>query len=93
MSDIIFVDGLMIKPPHEKAPDFVKCAISIKREALITWLRAQTDEWINIDVKESKKGAWYASVNDWSPQKKDSNSQPASESSSSSDDFKDDIPF
>ena len=52
MSDIIFVDGLMIKPPHEKAPDFVKCAISIKREALITWLRTQTDEWINIDVKE-----------------------------------------
>ena len=39
-----FVDGLMAKKPNEKAPDFVKCAISIKRADLITWLTGQTAE-------------------------------------------------
>ena len=27
-----FVDGLIVKAPHERAPDFVKCQISIKRK-------------------------------------------------------------
>ena len=64
-----FVNGLMIKPPHEKAPDFVKCAISIRREELMTFLMGKTDEWINIDVKSSKKtGKWYAQVNHFKPE-------------------------
>ena len=62
-----FVDGLMAKKPNEKAPDFVKCAISIKRADLITWLTGQTDEWINVQVKESKGGKWYAEVDTWKP--------------------------
>ena len=67
MSDVKFVDGLMVKKPHQNAPDFVKGSLSIKREELITWLQAQQGEWINIDLKESKKGSWYAQVNDWQP--------------------------
>ena len=62
-----FVDGLMAKKPNEKAPDFVKCALSIKREDLITWLTGQTDEWINVQVKESKGGKWYAEGDTWKP--------------------------
>tara|TARA_R100000935_G_scaffold15147_1_gene30144 strand:- start:2097 stop:2303 length:207 start_codon:yes stop_codon:yes gene_type:complete len=62
-----FVDGLMAKKPNEKAPDFVKCALSIKREDLIAWLTGQTDEWINVQVKESKGGKWYAEVDTWKP--------------------------
>ena len=95
MSDIQFVNGLIIKPPHEKAPDFVKAAISIKREELLTWLRTQTDEWINIDVKESKGGKWYAAVNDWKP---DDNSRQGSPSvatpanAAASGDFDDELP-
>ena len=68
MSDKQFIDGLFIKPPHERAPDFVKCSISIKRKDLGNWLRGKDDEWINIDVKEGKSGKWYAEVNDWKPQ-------------------------
>ena len=68
MSDVQFVDGLMVKKPHQNAPDFVKAGLSIKREDLIKWLQGQSGEWINIDVKESKKGSWYAQVNDWQPQ-------------------------
>lgn len=71
MSDIEFVDGLIVKPPHEKAPDFVKAGISIKRKDLGNWLRGKTDDWINIDVKESKDGKWYCSVSTWKPKAKD----------------------
>ena len=62
-----FVDGLMAKKPNEKAPDFVKCALSIKRTDLIAWLTGQTDDWINVQVKESKGGKWYAEVDTWKP--------------------------
>lgn len=62
-----FVDGLIIKAPNDKAPDFVKCSISFKRKELGNWLRAKEGEWINIDVKVSKAGKWYAEVNNWSP--------------------------
>lgn len=67
MSEVKFVDGLMVKKPHGNAPDFVKANLSIKREDLIKWLQEQSGEWINVDVKESKKGSWYAQVNDWEP--------------------------
>ena len=66
-----FVDGLIVKKPNDNAPDFVKCAISIKRSELISWLSTRTEDWINLDVKESKKGSWYASVNDFKPSKQD----------------------
>jgi hypothetical protein len=68
-----FVDGLFVKAPHEKAPDFVKAQISIKVEDLGKWLRAKYKEslanegWINLDVKESKSGKWYAAVSNYKP--------------------------
>jgi len=70
-----FVDGLIIKAPHPKAPEFVKGAISIKREALIAWLTTQTEEWINLDIKVAKTGKWYASVNEWKKPEQKLNSQ------------------
>ena len=73
MSDkkVEFVDGLFVDKPHDKAPDFIKCSISIKRSALISWLSQKEDDRINIDVKESKAGKYYASVNDFKPSKQD----------------------
>ena len=62
-----FVNGLIVKPPHELAPDFVKCTISIKRADLGNWLRGKSDDWINIDVKESRSGKWYAAVSTYKP--------------------------
>ena len=70
MSDIKFVDGLIVKKPHDNAPDFVKLEISIKRADLGNWLRNEKEEWINIQVKESKQGKLYAAVNDWKPEAK-----------------------
>lgn len=78
MSDEVeFIDGLIFKPPHEKAPDFVICKFSIKREQLIEWLEDRDDEWINADVKESKGGKYYASVDNWKPNQERQESQPA----------------
>jgi hypothetical protein len=92
--EIEFVDGLIVKPPHERAPDFVKAQISIKVEDLGLWLRAKHkagEEWVNLDVKESKKGGWYASVSTFKPKEKpkEEPKKPAGRF----DDMADDIPF
>ena len=63
----IFVNGLMAKKPRDQAPDWVKCNISIKREELIAWLGAESKDWINVQVCESKGGKWYAEVDTWEP--------------------------
>ena len=60
-----FIDGLMVKKPNEKAPEFVIAKLSIKREALIEWLQSKEGEWINADIKLSKKGSYYAQVDNW----------------------------
>ena len=85
-----FVDGLFVKAPHDNAPDFVKCTISIKRKDLGNWLRKKTDEWINLDVKVSKDGKWYAQINTWKKPEATSTEAPAQERKSFEDD---DIPF
>jgi hypothetical protein len=90
--EIEFVDGLIVKAPNPKAPDFVKASISIKVEDLGKWLRAkykgslESDGWINIDVKESKAGKWYAAVSNFKPKSKEQ--RDAAEPRDS-----DDIPF
>ena len=71
--EIEFVDGVIVKAPHENAPDFVKASISIKVEALGMWLRAKHkagEEWVNVDVKEAKSGKWYAAVSNFKPGEK-----------------------
>ena len=88
--EIEFADGLIVKAPHEKAPDFVKAQISIKVEDMGKWLREKYkagEEWVNLDVKVSKGGRWYASVSKFKPKEKDA---PAP---SGFKDMKDDIPF
>lgn len=68
MSDEIqFVKGLLVKAPHERAPDFVKASISIKVAELQEWLSTQSGEWVNIDVKEARSGKWFAAVNTFKP--------------------------
>ena len=67
MAEIKFPEGILAKKPHENAPDFVKAKLSIKKDDLITWLKMQDSEWINLDLKESQKGGYYLSVDDWKP--------------------------
>lgn len=87
--EIEFVDGLIVKAPNPKAPDFVKASIAIKVEDLGKWLRAKYkagNEWVNIDVKEAKSGKWYAALSTYKPKDKGGKAKP-------SHDDGDDIPF
>jgi hypothetical protein len=67
MNEAKYLNGLIAKPPHEKAPDFVKCKLSIKRAELMQSLHDMDGEWINLVVKESKGGKWYAQIDEWKP--------------------------
>lgn len=67
MSDIKFIDGLIVKAPHNNAPEYVKAKLSIKREELIAWLTQQDGEWVNAEIKESQGGKWYCAVDTWKP--------------------------
>lgn len=71
MSDTAeFPNGLIVKAPHERAPDFVKARISIKVADLGVWLGEKQkagEEWVNLDVKVAKTGTWYAQVSTFKP--------------------------
>jgi len=63
----IFVNGLSAKKPRDNAPDWIKCNISLKVDDLKAWLAEQNEEWVNVQVCESKNGNWYAEVDTWKP--------------------------
>ena len=64
----IFADGLIFKKPSEKAPDFVKGNLSFKVEEFKKFLDENINNgWVNIDLKESSGGKYYAELNTWKP--------------------------
>lgn len=96
----VFVDGMIVKAPHQNAPDFVKLAISIKCRELLDFMKEhQKDGWLNIDVKESKGGKLYAELNTFKPTQGESakhgmqQAKAAAEPAPAVDDFNDNIPF
>lgn len=95
MSDIEFVPGLIVKAPHERAPEFVKAQISIKREELLAFLKDKEDEWINADVKVSKGGRWYCAVSNFKKEAKEGGQEPRRGGSSKvgGGSIEDEIPF
>jgi len=76
MSEIQWVGGLFVNKPHEKAPDFIKCNLSMKVTDLFEWLDknqhlADDNGYIKVVVKESKQGKWYCCVDDFKPKAKE----------------------
>lgn len=70
-----FVDGMIIKKPHENAPDWVKAKMSLKLDEFKAWVSAAEKadpsiEWINIDIKQSQGGKLYAERDNWKPEEK-----------------------
>ena len=79
-----FVDGMIVKRPHENRPAFVKATISIKLDSFKGWVGGFVkanpgDEWINIDIKESQNGKLYAERNTYRPEKKQAAPDPKPE--------------
>ena len=93
MSDIIFVNGLGARKPHENAPSFVIADLSVKVADLHEWLNtnqglANDAGYINLSLKESKAGKFYIAVNDYKPKSETpSVKQPANDIDDS------DVPF
>ena len=46
----------------ERAPDFIIAKLGLKREDLIAWLEQQPGEWVNVELRRSKAGKYYAAV-------------------------------
>ena len=72
----IFPDGLTWKDPAEKAPTWIKGQIHVNAAKLTQWLQSNPGliserGYIVFDLKESKKGGLYFSVNTWKPTKQD----------------------
>lgn len=65
-----FPQGISAFKPNDKAPSFIKANISIKKADLIDWLNSQGDT-VKLDLKESREGKYYLSVNDFTPTQKD----------------------
>ncbi len=62
-----FPKGLYVKKPNEKAPDYVIGAISVHVADFKEYLEQVSGEWLNMDIKNSKEGKFYAEVNLWKP--------------------------
>lgn len=61
-----FVSGIAFYKPNEKAPKWVICKGKIIKKDLLAWLETQ-DDVIRIDIKESKKGTYYADIDNYKP--------------------------
>lgn len=94
MTDVIFVDGMRVFKPNDRAPSFVKAAIEINLDELKKWLANQDGEKVRVDMKESKNGNYYLAVNTFVPDPNRAQSQPAGNRATPSNDFEDDsLPF
>lgn len=65
--EVKFVDGLRAFKPHANAPEFVKAALEINISELRDWLDAQQGDKVRLDLKESRSGTYYCSVNNFTP--------------------------
>lgn len=67
MGETKFAEGFIAKAPNAKAPEYVKARLSIARKDAIAWLQSLHDDWVSVEIKESKNGKWYCAVDTWKP--------------------------
>lgn len=63
-----FAKGLFFKLPHDNAPDYVKGTLLINPKDAIEFIKEHQDQkWLALDMKVSKEGKPYLSINDFKP--------------------------
>ena len=70
MSDVEFPDGMYAAKPVSNRPEWIKAVIDIKLEDAIQFLeqqKAQGETRIQLEVRESKGGKFYAAIDRWKP--------------------------
>jgi hypothetical protein len=72
MEDFIFGKGIRAFDPHEKVKDFIKLNVVIDSE-LIDFYNEHRNEngKVNLDLRISKKGTYYFTLNTWKPKKQE----------------------
>jgi hypothetical protein len=61
----VFADGFSFKR-NDNAPEFVVGRQSVKVDEAVTFLQQhQKNGWVNIDIKQSKKGTYYCELDTW----------------------------
>lgn len=71
-NEAIFVDGMIFKRPSANAPDYIKGKLSVKVEDFAKFMKQHEKlGWINIDLKESRAGKYYAQLDTWEAEPQD----------------------
>ena len=70
MSEVQFISGLRVYKPRENAPTWIIANGTINKNDILTWLGQQDDDEIRFDIKLSKKGTYYATVNNYKTEDK-----------------------
>lgn len=64
----IFADGLIVKDPSPKAPDFVLQSLSFKVSEFVEFLKKHEKKgWVNVQMKRGRSGKPYAALDTWEP--------------------------
>lgn len=64
-----FADGVIFKRSNN-APDFVIGNLSIKVSEFAKFVKAHAkNDWLNLQVKQSKDGKYYVELDTWQPDK------------------------
>ena len=71
----VFVAGLRVSKPSEKAPDFIKLNFGAKVDEFVAFLQKykKQDGWVNFDLKKSKGEKLYLELNTFEKKKEGSN--------------------
>jgi hypothetical protein len=106
VNEVKFVKGLFANKPHERAPDFIVCELSIKADELVGFLNDQDGEWINLQIKVPQKTnpdkprRLTVAINDWKPEREPTSGRSRKDVTGGNqrkpakkDDFDDDLPF
>jgi len=86
----VFADGISVYKPNENAPDFVKASLVINFKDLFKFCEANQNyltgdnDTLRLQIKESKQGKLYASVDTYQKQETQPNTLGMSD---------DDLPF
>lgn len=63
-----FAEGIIVKKPNSKAPHFVIAQVGINMGNFIVWADKHSKKgWVNITIKESKNGRFYAQIDAFEP--------------------------
>jgi hypothetical protein len=83
----VFAQGLIAKR-RDQAPEFVTCSLSVKVDEFKDFLDTHAaNGWVNLNVKKSQGGKYYAELDTWKPNKEANQDAPKASTASAEDDL------